>query len=194
MEVWQTILIAFGGNAALLGILAWVAKSLVSQLLTKDLEKHKIDLQKTALEHQVVFSRLHDKRAEVVAELYSLLVKAHQKMKEFVSPVGYSGGPSKHDLFIDSMKASTEFHDFYSKVRIYIPEYICTKIDDLFHNMNMKAISFGYYVRFENDDTLIKEIDNKDKAWIDAAGHFDKVVPGAKAALEKEFRAILGDN
>lgn len=194
MEAWQTILIAFGGNAALIAVLAWAGKSLVSQWLSKDIEKHKVELQKSALEHQIIFSRLHDKRAEVVAEVYSLLVSTHQKMNEFVSPVGFAGGPTKHDLFIEVMKSSAKFSEYYAEKRIYIPEKICAKIDELFNNMKMKAISFGYFVRFENDDTLVEEMGEKHKAWVEASEYFDTVVPEAKSALEKEFRAILGDS
>jgi hypothetical protein len=84
-SIWEQLLFLFGGNAMLLAVLGYLFKSLLSQLLTKDIEKFKSQLkadadvsierlkstlQMTALEHQVRFSKLHEKRALVVADLY----------------------------------------------------------------------------------------------------------------------------
>src|SRR5258706_3765597 len=98
MNAWQSLLLAFGGNAALLLVLGWLARSLGSQLLAKDLEQFKAslaaassaaterlkhDLQVAALEHEVRFSKLHERQAEVIAEAYALLVEAHWASPSF---------------------------------------------------------------------------------------------------------------
>ena len=85
METWQTILLAFGGNAALLAVLGLIGKSLLDKLIVRDTKKFESDLQAKSdaaiehlknelqlktIEYQVRFSRLHDKRADVIAELY----------------------------------------------------------------------------------------------------------------------------
>src|ERR1035437_8597129 len=103
MEPWCSILASVGCNAVTLGVLAWLARSFGSQLLAKDLEKFKADLsaasssaserlkhelQLTALEHQVTFSKLHERRAEVIAELYGLLVEVQWASQSLVSMVG----------------------------------------------------------------------------------------------------------
>lgn len=76
MELWQSLLVAFGGNAAVLLVLGFLGRSLMSSVLAKDIEKFKADLHVAAIEHEVRFSKLHEKRAEVLAELYKLLVAA----------------------------------------------------------------------------------------------------------------------
>src|SRR4051812_19160277 len=101
MELWQSLLVAVGGNAALLLVLAFLGRSLLSVLLAKDVEEFKAklqadsqttmvklqaDLQQTAVEHEVRFSRLHEKRARVLAELYKLLVVANWEADNFVRP------------------------------------------------------------------------------------------------------------
>ena len=92
--VWQSLLLAIGGNADLLIVLGWLARSFGTQLLSKDLEKFKTslstasteaserlkhDLQIVAHEHQVRFSKLHERRAEVITNLYALLVEARKR-------------------------------------------------------------------------------------------------------------------
>ena len=91
METWQTILIALGGNAAMLAVLAYLAKLFIGHKLSRDtssfqselkatsdaaIERLKSDLQLHAIEHQVRFSRLHEKRATVIAELNSFIAEA----------------------------------------------------------------------------------------------------------------------
>ncbi|MDH5731054.1 MAG: hypothetical protein OEZ58_18885, partial [Gammaproteobacteria bacterium] len=92
MEAWETILFAFGGNAALIAVLGFLGKSLLEKLIEKDTERFKADLKaksdstieqlKNALEmkateHQIRFSNLHEKRAETIAEAYALLADLH---------------------------------------------------------------------------------------------------------------------
>ena len=72
------LLLAFGGNAALLAVLGWLARSLLGQVFAKDLERFKSDLaaassaateklkhefQLVAQEHQVLVSKLHERCA-----------------------------------------------------------------------------------------------------------------------------------
>ena len=88
MDVWMTILLAIGGNTALLAVLAWLAKSLIGGWMSKDLERHREqlkretetalidrrhDLEKLAQEHALKATELQTRRAAVIAEIYGLL-------------------------------------------------------------------------------------------------------------------------
>lgn len=58
MEVWQSVLLALGGNAALVAVLGWLAKSFAERMLEKDFERFKSLM---AQESQVAIERLkHD--------------------------------------------------------------------------------------------------------------------------------------
>lgn len=48
MNVWQTVLVAFGGNIALLAVVAWLGKALMTQFLAKDIEGFKAELKNEA--------------------------------------------------------------------------------------------------------------------------------------------------
>src|SRR5436190_23317203 len=89
MNLWQTILVAFGGNALLLAALALLARSLLSQMLARDLARFQAELKaasETAAtelahrltlvthEHQVRFSKLHERRANALDEIFQRLV------------------------------------------------------------------------------------------------------------------------
>lgn len=54
MEIWQTILLAFGGNAALLAVLGVLGKSVLDKFIVRDTKQFESDLKAksdTAIEH-----------------------------------------------------------------------------------------------------------------------------------------------
>jgi hypothetical protein len=205
MDAWQSILLAIGGNAALLTALAWLARSFGSQLLAKDLEcfktslsrasseaseRLKHELQIVAHEHQVRFSRLHERRAEVITNLYALLVEAQWAGQSFVSVVEWAGEPPKNEKYTAAMNKFAEFFREFDKNRIFLPEGICQQFDEFLQGMRKRVIHFGVYVK-TNDyapDHVIKE---KYEAWTKASEYFDTELPAARKALESELRAML---
>jgi hypothetical protein len=208
MEVWQTILLAIGGNTALLAVLAWLARTLISQSFSRDLERHKAallsetqsatervrhDLQLVAQEHQVTFSKLHERRAAVIAEAYGLLVEAYWAGSSFASPIDFSGEPEKREKYVSAMNAMSEFYRFFDKNRIYLPEPICEAIDSLTKEMRSQVLRMGGYIKYKDDAlppaALEKKWEALDKAW----DYFEKQAPAAKSLLEKELRLLIGD-
>lgn len=209
MEVWQTVILALGGNVALLAVLGWLSKSLVSQLLAKDIEGYKAslksesdaalqqlrhNLEKSTIEHQVRFSKLHEKRAEVIAELYGLLVQAYWDISSFASPMEWAGEPDKKEKYVTAMNASADFYRFFEKHKIYLPEVLCLQIDEFAQEMRKKAIGFGVYVKYDDDKIPEHTYEQKHHKWAEAWEYFDKHAPEARSALENELRNILGGN
>lgn len=167
MDVWQSVLFAFGGNALLLLVLGWLARSLGSQFLAKDLARFKADLaaasssttehlkhelQRAALEHQIRFSKLHERRAEVIAQLYGLLVEAHWASQSFISLAEFSGEPSKQEKYAEAMNRAADFYRFFDKNRIWLPEGLCRQLEQFLRNMRSKVVEFGVYVTHDTSE------------------------------------------
>lgn len=206
MQPWEIILLAFGGNAALLLLLGWLARSLGSQLLAKDLEKFKTDLaaassssteklkhdlQLTALEHQVRFSKLHERRAEVIAKLYSLLVEAQWAAQNFVSVGDFQGDPPKREKYVTAMNRAADFYRNFDQNRIYLPEALCAQLETFNSNMRKRVLAFGVYVSIDEKSAPDSFITQKLEIWAKASEYFDREVPLARTALETELRQIL---
>ena len=205
MDAWQSILLAIGGNAALLVALAWLARSFGSQLLAKDLEKFKTslstasseaserlkhELQLVAHEHQVRFSKLHERRAEVITNLYALLVEAQWAGQSFVSVVEFGGEPPKQEKYATAMNKFAEFFRQFDKNRIFLPETVCQQLDEFLQGMRRRVIHFGVYVQ-TNDHAPSHVVKEKHEAWSNASDYFDTELPAARRALENELRAML---
>ncbi len=138
------------------------------------------------------FSKLHEKRAEVIATLYSLLVQAYWDLSSFVSLMEWAGEPTKQDKYVSAMNSVADFYRYFDKHRIYIPETLCLQIDEFVQEMRSRAIGFGVYVKYDDETLPDHAYEKKHKAWEQAWEYFEKKVPETKTALENELRGILG--
>jgi len=207
MEIWQTLLIAFGGNALLLAVLGYLGKSLLDKLIVRDtkqfesdlkaksdatIEHLKNELQLNAIEHQVKFSRLHEKRANVIAELYAHLVEMLWEAESFLSPMEWAGEPKKDEKHRSAMTKVIEFYRFFDKHRIYLPEDVCQSLEKLLMDVRSHVIHFGVYVKYHDSSINDRTREDKSKAWTEGWDAIKNQVPFARQQLENEFRLLLG--
>jgi len=207
MEIWQTLLLAFGGNALLLSVLGFLGKSLLDKLIVRDTKRFETDLkaksdaaiehlknelQLNAIEHQVRFSRLHEKRANVIAELYSYLVEMLWEAESFLSLMEWAGEPKKDEKHRTAMTKLVEFYRYFDKHRIYLPVDICMALDKLVTEVRSHVIKFGVYVKYDDNSISDRTREEKQKAWTEGWDAIKNQVPLARQQLEDEFRLLLG--
>lgn len=192
MEAWQTLMLAFGGNAALLAVLGIIGKSLLEKLILRDTKLFESELQRKTNEHQVRFLQLHQKRAAVIAELYGLLVESLWAGESFLSPMEWVGEPTKKEKHIEANNKLAEVYRFFDKNRIYLPPDICKSLEELISNVRTQVIKFGIWVKYEESQLSPESQERKYADW-DAAYEVIKTqVPAARISLEDEFRKLLG--
>lgn len=209
METWQTILLAIGGNTAILAVLGFLGKSLLEKLVARDtkrfeadlkaksdsaIEHLKSELQLKAVEHKERFSRLHEKRATVIAELYGCLVEMLWEAESFLSPMEWAGEPNKEEKHRAAMNKLVEFFRFFDKNRIYLPEELCESLEKLAMQVRSHIINFGVYVRYKEEVLNDHTRENKEKALNAGWDSIKNEVPKARKLLEERFRSLLGAN
>ena len=207
---WQDVLGNIGttlvSSVVVVGAAAWVIRTLVSDRLARDADKFKIQLkadadstierlknslQMAALEHQVRFSNLHEKRAVVIAEVYQRLVEAERGGWRVVLVEGQHNNTQKQEeAKRDNDERMYEISFFIEKNRIYLPERICASLKSFLDTMSIHVIKVGVYgsIEYPTPDTL-KE---RNKVLLEAYQAFEREIPAARRALEDEFRKILG--
>jgi hypothetical protein len=205
MALWQALLVAFGGNAALLLVLGFLGRSLVSSILAKDIERFKATLSNTltrdiesfkahlqavAVEHEVRFSKLHEKRAEVLAELYKLLVTAFWQVSEFASPMQWAGDPEKKDQYPPAINAIAAYFRFFDQHRIWLPGRLCGPLETFARELRGPAIRLGTYLRI--DDPTPKTRQELSDVWDKAWRSVQDDIPKLRTEIEAEFRTLLG--
>jgi hypothetical protein len=220
MSIFQELLVAFGGNAALLIVLAFLARSLIQTWLAKDvkkfetdlqtaatfqLERHKSDLkaqgdtsieqlksrlQQATIEHQVRFAKLHEKRAEVIAQVYERLVDAEQEGKQFTTVESYMAGTDEQTKARQKVQSTMyELSLLIEKRHIYLPAQMCASLKGHLDDMSNHIFGAGSYGAFKAF-TPEKQIE-QENVLSAACKAFAQEIPAARRALEDEFRRML---
>ncbi|WP_397452548.1 hypothetical protein [Pseudomonas sp. NA-150] len=211
IEIIVQLIASASVSALLTTALIWLSKSLITERLKnaikneydQKLETHKaqlkaqseIEIEKlraqlniTATEHEVRFSRLHEKRAEVLAETYSLLRELLATLSNYVKLFESAGDIPKAQRRDATVDALNNFRNFYAKRLVFIPKETAKKLETLDRNFIKIYNEFLYTVE------LIPNKDNNTyQNWVNI---FDRVNTEARDALlelEDEFRKLLGD-
>ena len=190
MELWQSLLVAFGGNAALVLVLGFLGRSLMSSVLAKEVEKFKAELHIVAVEHQVRFSKLHEKRAEVLAEIYSLLVAASWAATNFASPMQWTGDPDKKTQRATAANAIADYYRFFDQHRVWLPAKLCDPLEAFARQLRTPVIQLGVYLEIEHPNEQTRK--ETAEVWTKAWESVEKDSPKLRAAIEGEFRELLG--
>ena len=206
MEAWLVIVAAVLGNSAVLAVLGFLAKALLHQLLQRDsrrfefelkakadsaIEQLKSDLQIRTIEHQVRFSRLHEKRANVIADLNGLVVEALWAAESLLAPMQWVGEPDQREKERVAMNKLVELYRYFDKHRIYLPTELCGVVDKLVADVRLHVIKFGTYLTW--DDNTLQEHTRKEKheVWMAGWDAIKNQVPTVRKQLEDSFRALL---
>jgi hypothetical protein len=195
------LLKSVGTAAVVAGAAAWLTKSVITHFLSRKIEAYKVELKResdkeieevksrlqiVALERQIVFSRLHEKRAEIVAETYTLIHEVHSKAIGLIAEVFHAGlrTPKQRaqQVFDDCLK----FYDFFQRRRIYFSEEVCTMMDKFVELIGETNAA----VRRAPDNLDHSTKDGKE-AYMKMAVLMDRL-PEIKKLIEKDFRMLLG--
>jgi len=150
-------------------------------------ERLKSELQIAAAEHQIRFSHLHEKVAEVVAETYARLSRLTAALQRYVSIIESNDGPTKYERRMAVAKAMTEFRDYFLPRRLYLPKGIAEQIAQLDGTIHAQTHLFMFEVEIAQEP-------NHDmvKAWARIASEVQSEIQPLLAALEDKFRGLLG--
>lgn len=207
-DVITNIVATVGGGAVLLGAAAWLIKSALTHKLAQDtevfktqlrananaeIERLKASLQIAAVEHQVRFAKLHERRAELIAELYERLTKLMWEVRDFaLSSEGVGIDiPEQWEKFSNLRKEMWDLVRFVEARRIYLPVRAATVLDKFLGSLRAQLMKAGIYggIKYPNAETS-RQITSTFTKIYEA---FEKEIPEAKAALDLEFRAILDE-
>lgn len=119
--------------AALLAVVQGVIGWFISHWLGERLEQVRGQIQQTISEHDTRFAYLHERRGEVIDQLYKKIFKLR---KALVASLGVAlddveslkeKRKAVHDIFY-------ALDDYYRENRLYLDEDLCQKIEELLTN------------------------------------------------------------
>jgi hypothetical protein len=197
MDVGQLVA-TVASQGVLLAALGWLIKSLVSSSLVRETERFKATLHQDndAFRNQLeidthrrttIFARLHEERAKVIAEVYALLAAAEQAVSSMVAPLQQAGALNEAELRNASAVAIAGFRDNFAAHRIWFPQPTCERAEAVLVELRGVHNYFSLVARGGGRP----DGDNV-QAWAESWERVQTQLPRLRAALEADFRGILG--
>jgi hypothetical protein len=211
MDFIEYVLASATISTIFVAALGWVTKSIISERLKNaikheydeklvthkaelkarsdvEIERLKSDLSMSAVEHQVKFTNLHEKQAEIIAKTYALLKEFHAKLGDYVAIFEPVGVKPKDERRIIAAKSHEEFIEFYSKNQIYLSKPAVVLIDKI------NDQSKGIFYRFLYGIEAAPNNHGNTQEWLKLFNGVKDEIPKVLGELEDEFRSILGNN
>lgn len=147
--------------------------------------EHKAELDRIVLEHQIRFSELHSKRAEIAHGIHTKLCWAASHFSTATSRIKCGDEPSNEEMFQEFWKHFVEFKNYYVENRIYLSTSLCELIDSYVKALDRASSDHGYW--------LNKEINQDHKTELfERVEDAKKMLPDIQTKIEQEFRRLLG--
>jgi hypothetical protein len=137
-----------------------------------------------ATEHQVRFTHLHEKRAEVIAEIYSRLLQLFQKLGDYVKIYEMAGDQPKEKRRELTLKAIKAFRDYFEPKIIFVPAKTAGKLQSIDSQLVSAFNEFVIKVERGQDDG---------DHWLAIFARVGGEIRTAMGELEGEFRRMLGE-
>lgn len=153
-----------------------------------EIERLRSQLSIAASEHEIRFSRLHERRAEVVAETYRLLREVYFKLHDYVKIFEPAGDVPRAERGKAAADAHAAFRGYYRARLIFLPQDIAAKLEAidiaLVRAYNEFAIMVDRPERQHSNDAL--------ERWTAIVDRLSGEIDTASRDLEGEFRRLLG--
>ncbi len=202
MDVVKQLLTILGGSVAAMAAVAWLIRSLIAHLLSKDIERHKAALQaqsvleleklraeltKQTLEHEVRFRRVDDKVAEVLAKVYRRLFRLYEGVSKYVKIVESSSEPSKEEKLKAVTEANQRFWDSFLLNRVYVPPHLYSRV----HSLATKLTGIANDMTYALQDERQGRVAGKD-GWLEAYHAVEKEVDPVFKEIVQDVQKRLG--
>lgn len=190
-------------NLILTGILLYIFQKVIDERSAKRLEQFKAELQSNALEKEVKFSKLHEIRIQVIADVYRRLTSILNQLLHLTYIVEASRSPDSFEKIFEKIqsvrKEMDNFDSYLKDNKLYMPESLFDKLSSFYLNsffasssLIMTLISKDYSSRTDEDKEAIIAT-NKEQLLSGSSALVEKIIP-LTMEIEKEFRKLLGSS
>lgn len=146
MPAWLEALTSLGAFGISAAILAWLARKIVTHLLSKDIDKYRADLAAAnareierlradlriaATEREVTFTVLQSKRADIVAEVFAKLYEVRRALRRFEPGLEVGESPSTVELLKRFNRSFNDLMHYFGPREIYFPLSIADDVHGL---------------------------------------------------------------
>lgn len=180
--------------------IAYLAKTILSQVLLRDIEHFRLSMQveldrsksqfdaeirKKSFEFEKQFSLYHERRAQIIADVYELLDETTQRSLTAMSPLQLAGEMPQAEKFKLAADSYNTLAKLYYSKKIFFDEQVATKMDSLLITLKNALFDFQFS---QKEGTPPKE---KLDMWRGAYKKVKEDIQPLKEVMEREFRKVL---
>ncbi len=203
--MWGDVVKLLGSAVIIVGAAAWVAKKAIDTWLSHRLDTHKSDLDhalekhKSDLNHaseaalenlryelrvaEAQKSRLLARQANIIAGVFARLERFDQTLRILSAPIRHeTGGPGP--LARAAIDAHNDFIHYYHERAIWLDVSTTEQVNAVLALMRRVLQEMDFNIQNE-------AIADRSK-WIETYGRLETEIPQARAALDRQFRTLLG--
>jgi hypothetical protein len=207
MDPLALVFTAIGGQAVVVGLIAWLGRSLMSQVLARELEEFKSRLSREAAvsiertkhqfalrahEYQITFSKLHEKRLQVVAELYEKLIVSTNAALEFAGQDVEGGSDEWKSRYGAVIAAVARLRDSAQAAKIYLPAVLADEVGRYAGRLHAEVLGLAVNTKLPESTLPPQGQGTRQEHWQHANRFFHDRLPVALQALEDEFHKLVG--
>ncbi len=193
MNYLEIIITSVITSVASSGLIIYAAKTWISEKIKAYHDKRfatlKSNLDKAIKTHEIIFTNLQEKRANIIAETYALLKTVYMTLAEHVAIFEHGGMPTREERRKMAFEAHEAFASYYRRKLIFFPKKIAEHIESIDREMIRAFNEFDIYI--EKTREINKNIDVE--KWLKINNNVKNEIAIALSELESEFRKLLGD-
>lgn len=204
-DVTKLGLEVIGGPLVALAMVAYLAKLLIKQLLSREEMNFTARLKLTAdlelerirtiggvarIEHEIMLSRLQDHRARVIGRLYAKLIDARDKTTEYLMDIGRDHlNERTNERALAAAMANWSLLNYFERQMVWLPKPCCDNVEALLRQLRglQQARRFFGYDHTGAQQLVEKSTEALENAW----SEIGEKVPAALESLLQEMRALL---
>lgn len=202
---WQELIKYLGGMAIASAALAWLAKQIIVHFLSKDVEAYKVRLKaesdkeieslKSKLQllnqQQVIrYSKLHEKRAEIIWQLYQFLDDAVITGETIKGEYEFSHSLEIEDLDIPDLRerlanTALKLHKIFVENRLFFDKELCQNIELIVKRLNECSVIHVSVAIIPASNPIMRDYLQKLDVLVTE-------IRTSQNTLEAEFRKLIG--
>jgi len=210
---WQELLKSLGGFAVLASTLAYLIKTIITHSLSKDMETFKAhldleledhksqletqtksfenNLQILAEEHAARFTKLHEKRVKLLAEIYYLLEDTYAAMDWLNAGCQEPSGTLVEGSTRDAVAKNRKLFDFFQRNKLYFSKALALQIQDVVFALQNFPFDLSIATGPDHKPEEVTQSQLSFMAeWKEQSPKLNK----AMSFVEDEFRRLLGSD
>lgn len=153
-----------------------------------DVEKLRSQLALASRERELLLANLQAKRAEVIHEVYGLLVNTVDAFADLTSWIEFPSMGTKEERERAFVESYNQFARYYHMHRVYLDARLCQRFEKLMAPLRGNFERFKIIV-IHGDQ---KPSDDYFQAWQESWEAASIEIPALLRELEQDFRALLG--